>query len=260
MLLEDKIAVIYGGGGAVGAAVARTFAAEGARVFLAGRTLAKLEAVAEEISPAGGPADIAEVDALDEQAVDAHVRDIVARAGESTSCSTRSACTTSRAHRCSTCPWPISPCPSTSRLRTQFLTARAVARQMVEQRSGVIMTITAEPTPAPNIGGFLPACAVVEALWRGFATELGPHGIRTVVLRSAGSPDSPAVQEVFKLHTGAAGDSTEAIQAQWGGGTLLNRLPLLADVANAAALLASDRAGAITATLANVTCGAYVDV
>jgi NAD(P)-dependent dehydrogenase (short-subunit alcohol dehydrogenase family) len=54
VLLENKNAVIYGGGGSIGGAVARAFAREGARVFLAGRTRAKLERVADEIRSAGG--------------------------------------------------------------------------------------------------------------------------------------------------------------------------------------------------------------
>ena len=48
MLLKNKNAVIYGGGGAIGGAVARVFAREGARVFLAGRTLQSLEEVADD--------------------------------------------------------------------------------------------------------------------------------------------------------------------------------------------------------------------
>jgi NADP-dependent 3-hydroxy acid dehydrogenase YdfG len=72
VLLENKNAVIYGGGGSIGGAVARAFAREGARVFLAGRTAAKLEAVAGQIRSAGGAAETAEVDALDEHAVDEH--------------------------------------------------------------------------------------------------------------------------------------------------------------------------------------------
>ena len=37
MLLEDKVAVVHGGGGSIGSAAARVFAREGARLFLAGR-------------------------------------------------------------------------------------------------------------------------------------------------------------------------------------------------------------------------------
>ena len=81
MLLENKNAVIYGAGGSIGGAVARAFAREGARVFLAGRTPATLEAVAQEIRSAGGRADAAQVDALDERAVDEHADAVAADAG-----------------------------------------------------------------------------------------------------------------------------------------------------------------------------------
>src|ERR671917_2380325 len=81
MLLEDKNAVVYGGGGKVGGAVARAFAREGARVFLAGRTLATLDAVSEGIRSAGGVAETAQVDALDETAVDEHADAVAASAG-----------------------------------------------------------------------------------------------------------------------------------------------------------------------------------
>jgi len=72
MLLKNKNAVIYGGGGAI----ARAFAREGARVFLAGRTLAKLDGVAKDISAAGGVAETAQVDALDEQSVEKHIAEV----------------------------------------------------------------------------------------------------------------------------------------------------------------------------------------
>ena len=82
MLLEHKVAVIYGAGGSIGGAVARAFAREGARVFLAGRTQAKLDKVADEIRSNGGVADTAVVDALDERAVDAYVDAVVEQAGQ----------------------------------------------------------------------------------------------------------------------------------------------------------------------------------
>src|SRR5215207_7134732 len=78
MMLEDKTALIYGGGGAIGGAVARAFAGAGAHVFLAGRTRARLEAVANDI---GDAADVAEVDALDERAVAEHADAVAAEAG-----------------------------------------------------------------------------------------------------------------------------------------------------------------------------------
>jgi NAD(P)-dependent dehydrogenase (short-subunit alcohol dehydrogenase family) len=82
VLLEDKNAVIYGGGGKVGGVVARAFAREGARVFLASRTLESLEEVAGQIRSAGRVADTAQVDALDERAVDEHLEQAKAAAGD----------------------------------------------------------------------------------------------------------------------------------------------------------------------------------
>jgi 3-oxoacyl-[acyl-carrier protein] reductase len=81
VLLDDKTAVIYGAGGSIGGAVARAFAREGARVFLAGRTRGKLDAVADEIRSDGGSAVADVVDALDEQAVDTYVDSVAERAG-----------------------------------------------------------------------------------------------------------------------------------------------------------------------------------
>ena len=71
-LLENKVAVVYGGGGIIGGAVARALASEGARVFLAGRRRESLDAVARRISQAGGFATVAVADALDEAAVERH--------------------------------------------------------------------------------------------------------------------------------------------------------------------------------------------
>ncbi len=101
--------------------------------------------------------------------------------------------------------------------------------------------------------------AAIEGLCRQLAGELGPLGIRVVCLRSAGSPDAPGVQEAFELHGMQTGSSGEAFGADLAQRTLLKRLPKLAEVANAAALMASDWASAMTGTVANVTCGEIVD-
>ncbi|MCA1570388.1 MAG: SDR family NAD(P)-dependent oxidoreductase, partial [Chloroflexi bacterium] len=81
MLLENKNAVVYGAGGSVGGAVARAFAREGAKVFLTGRTRDRLEAVAEEIAAAGGEAEVAEVDALDRNVIEAHAASVAEAGG-----------------------------------------------------------------------------------------------------------------------------------------------------------------------------------
>jgi 3-oxoacyl-[acyl-carrier protein] reductase len=82
MLLEHKNAIVYGGGGSVGGAVARAFAREGAKVFLAGRTHGSLEEVAKEIAAVGGVVETAQVDALDEVAVEEHADAVAEKAGK----------------------------------------------------------------------------------------------------------------------------------------------------------------------------------
>jgi NAD(P)-dependent dehydrogenase (short-subunit alcohol dehydrogenase family) len=81
MMLQNKVAVIYGAGGAIGSAVARASAREGAKLFLTGRRRAPVAVVAKDVVSAGGSAEAAEVDALDEQAVDKHLQSVIDNAG-----------------------------------------------------------------------------------------------------------------------------------------------------------------------------------
>jgi 3-oxoacyl-[acyl-carrier protein] reductase len=261
MLLENKNAVIYGGGGSVGGAVARAFAREGAKVFLAGRTLESLEEVAQEITASGGVAETAQVDALDEEAVEEHIGKVAETTGRIDILFNAIGMQDVQGTPLHEMSLEDFARPITIATRTQFLTARAVAQRMIRQGSGVILTITAGPArkAVPNVGGFDAACAAIEGLWRTFAAELGPYGIRLVVVASAGSPDTPDVQEMLKLHAKAAGTSLEEYLADAGSDTLLGRLPTLAEVADIATLMASDRASAMTGTIANVTCGSVVD-
>jgi NAD(P)-dependent dehydrogenase (short-subunit alcohol dehydrogenase family) len=261
MLLDNKIAVVYGAGGSVGGAVARAFAAEGARLFLAGRTLDKLQAVALEISSHGGTAACAPVDALAPQEVEAHISAVAGEAGRIDILFNAIGMQDIQGRPLVEMPLDDFLRPIMVGARTQFATACAAAKVMIKQRSGVIMTITAGPArrALPNVGGFDAACATIEALWRTLAAELGPSGIRLVVVGSAGSPDSPDVQATIKLHAKASGKSYADVEAEFGTQTLLKRLPKVAEVARTAVLHASDYASAMTAVIANATCGYIVD-
>jgi 3-oxoacyl-[acyl-carrier protein] reductase len=253
MLLHDKVAVVYGAGGAIGGAVARAFGAEGAQVFLTGRSLAPVQAVAEEIVAAGGSAEAAKVDALDEAAVDQHIDQVAEQAGR-----IDVSFNAIGIHAVQGTPltelalsdfaYPISTWPA-----TQFLTARAAARHMVGKRNGVIITLTASPArlAIPGAGGFGVACAAIEALTRTLAAELGPQGVRVVGLQPHRIGDSGASAD-------PRSDDAEFRKALEDM-TLLKRLPTLAEVANTAVFLASDRAGVMTGTVANLTGGMSVD-
>lgn len=261
MLLAGKVAVIYGGGGAIGGAVARAFAAEGARVFLAGRSLAKLSAVADDIRADGGVCDAAEVDALDADSVERHAEEVVrAGGGIDISFNAIDLGDAQGAPLVEMRPEHFA-LPIITAMRTHFLTGTAAARHMAPRRSGVILAITAQVArkPYPEIGGFGVACAAIEAFCRQLAAEVGPHGIRVVCLRSAGSPDAPGVDAAWRRLAANAGVSREVWEADIADRTMLKRLPKLAEVASAAVLMASDRASAITAAVANLTCGEIAD-
>src|SRR4051794_11537697 len=128
MLLENKHAVIYGGGGSIGGAVARAFAREGAVVHLAGRTLERLEAV-------GIDADCAVVDALDERAVDEHARSLE-RIDISFNAITHGDVQGTRIDQMDVEDYVA---PVATAVRTNFLTARAAARKMIEQGDGGVI-------------------------------------------------------------------------------------------------------------------------
>jgi 3-oxoacyl-[acyl-carrier protein] reductase len=251
MLLENKNAVIYGGGGAIGGAVARAFAGEGARVFLAGRTLATLEAVAEEIRSAGGVAETAEVDALDETAVDEHADAVAASAGGIDI--SFSLISHGDVHGTPLAEMPLEDFerPVRNAVRTMFLTSRAAARRMIKQGSGVILAFGGSGDPMGDyyIGGTQVAFDAIESMRRQLAAELGRHGVRSVTLRTGGVPES--------LPQGIVG--REAIAAGIEQATMLGRGATLEDVGHAAAFVASDRARTMTAATVNISWGALVD-
>jgi 3-oxoacyl-[acyl-carrier protein] reductase len=258
MLLTDKVALVYGASGSVGGAVARAFAREGASVYLAGRRQEPLDAVAREIRANGGAAKVGTVDAADELAVEAHAADLVEHAGRIDILFNAIGLQDVQGAPLTEMPVESFTRPVEVAARTQFLTARAVGRRMAQQGNGVLLTITAEPTPVEKLGGFGAACGAIEGLWRGLAVELGPYGVRANVIRSAGSRDAPGVQAAIVIHAGDA--PSEHPAREFGSDTPLRRAALLAEVADLAAMLASDRASAMTAALVNVTCGAYIDV
>jgi NAD(P)-dependent dehydrogenase (short-subunit alcohol dehydrogenase family) len=243
--------VIYGAGGAIGGAVACAFAREGAKVHLAGRTLGSLEEVAEEIRSAGGMAETARVDAIEETAVDQHADAVAASAGgidiSFNLISVRDVQGTPLAEM----PLGDFERPVMTAVRTQFLTSRAAARHMISQGSGVILFFGGygDPVPEYYIGGFQVALNAIESLRRQLASELGPHGIRAVTLQTGGVPET--IPDSF--------EGREVITEGIVGQTMLGRAATLDDVGNAAAFAASDHARTMTATALNISCGAIVD-
>jgi NAD(P)-dependent dehydrogenase (short-subunit alcohol dehydrogenase family) len=263
MMLKDKVAVIYGAGGGIGGAVARAFAREGARLFLTGRNLAPVEAVAKEIVAAGGWAEAAKVDAVDEQAVDEHLQSVIDKAGR-VDISFNAVGNPNR-NRLGVPLVELSveqfSLPITTFATSYFLTARLAARRMVANKSGVIMTATALPsrTGTPLVGGYGPAQAAKEALTRDLSAELAPLGIRVVGLRPHGIPETRSLKEVFELRGKASGMTWEQFQEMLASRTHTRRLSTLEEMANMAVFMASDQASGMTGTTVNLAMGSLDD-
>jgi NAD(P)-dependent dehydrogenase (short-subunit alcohol dehydrogenase family) len=263
MLLKDKVAVIYGAGGAIGGAVARAFAREGATVFLTGRLRAPVEAVATDIVAAGGSAEAAEVDAVDEQAVDTHLQSVIDKAGRVDISFNAVGIPDAKVLGVPLVELDVEQfsLAITTYTRSYFLTARLAARRMVANRSGVIMTVTAlsSRTGIPLQGGYGPAQAAKEALTRALSAELAPQGIRVVGLRPQGMPETGTLKEAFQPRAKALGMTWEQWQELLATRTHARRLMTLAELANVAVFMASDQASGMTGTTVNLTMGSLDD-
>ena len=248
MLLENKNAVVYGGGGTIGGAVSRAFAREGATVHLAGRTVSTLQRVADDIRAAGGKVEVAQVDAFEADQVDEHA-DSVAAGGGSLDVSVN---LISHPDHMGTpavrMRYEDFEEPVTRRLRTMWITSRAAARHMVEQGSGVILAYGGYGDPVPNYGGFQVSFGAVEAFRRTLARELGPKGIRVITLQTGGIPEGIPDER-----------TRSAVEKSIAERTMLGRAATLADVGNAAVFAASDWSRALTGTKLNITCGSVPD-
>jgi len=260
MSLVGKNAVIYGAGGGLGSGIARAFASRGARVFLTGRTKQKLDAVAAEITSAGGRAEVAVVDALDEQAVAAHAEAVVAEAGSidvSLNLITRG----------DVQGIPLVDMDTADLLRavnvglsTNFITSKVAARQMIKQGSGVVLALNSGSSHgSPMMGSTGPADSAIDTFVRNLAREVGPHGVRVVGIWTAGVPETLTPERIgmvngeLRLDEAAIKGLLDRLDSM----RMLRRSPSLAQVADAVAFLASDAAAAITGTFVNVTGGMF---
>jgi NAD(P)-dependent dehydrogenase (short-subunit alcohol dehydrogenase family) len=262
-LLQNKRTVIFGAGGAVGMAVAREFAAQGATVFLSGRRLAAISQVAASIHQDGGVASAAEVDALDEQAVNTYLDRVAHEGSIDILLNAVGPQPEDYGNGSNTLELPLEQflLPLSTLVPSQFITARAAARHMVRQHSGVILFVTAglQMTKTPNVTAIGAAFGAMEALVRCLATDLGPAGVRVIGIRSGPMVETRTIQQGIERAGNAMGVSKAQIISQFEQAALLKRTSTAADIARVAAFLASNGAQAITGELVNASSGRIID-
>jgi NAD(P)-dependent dehydrogenase (short-subunit alcohol dehydrogenase family) len=262
MMLTNKVAVVYGAGAAIGGAVAREFAREGARVFLTGHQRAQVDVIAKEIGSAGGDAEAAEVDALDEKAIQDHLRFVVDQAGRVDISFNAVGIPDANIlgipfEKLTLEQFAL---PIAAYTTSYFLTARAAVKHMLPNKSGVVMTLSGIPgrLGTPTNGGYGPAQAAKEQLTRDLSCEFGRQGIRVVCLRPHGIPETSSLKEVFEIK-GKHGMSWEQFTGMLAGTAHTKRVMKLEEVASVAAFVASDKASGLTGTTINLTMGVVDD-
>src|SRR6266700_3572503 len=219
-ILKNKTAVVYGAG-SIGRAVTLAFAQAGATVFVADHhegTLKKLVDMQIQTE---------RLDVLDEEAVAAFLKTVVQKTGHV----------------------DISFC-ATSTHKPGGEQGAALTELRYEDFSMPLIDYTKATF---NTAGFGPAWAAVEAMLRLLAAELGPYGVRTVCLHSAGSEG--AVDKTLAVSNPELDTRTEQWGERWMSRNLLGRGPTLEEVGNMAVFLASDLAGATTGTTVSLTAG-----
>ena len=261
--LRDKVAIIYGAAGAIGSTAARAFAQEGARVFLTGRSISKLNKVAQEISSAGLDTEVAEVDSLDEQGVNYRLEKIFEKTGRIDISFNAIGIPLQGIEGIPLVELTAERflLPISTYIKSQFITAKAAGRLMIPRKSGVILFHTPDPVrvAAPLMGGMSPAWSAMEALSRNLSVELAPSGIRTVCIRTTALPETETITISFGLHAQASGMTSQQLQGFLENMTHKKRLTTLADFADALVFAASDQSSGMTGAVLNMTGGKISD-
>ncbi|HEU4422616.1 MAG TPA: SDR family oxidoreductase [Pilimelia sp.] len=262
-MLTNRTGLIFAATGAIAAAVARRAAAQGARVYLSARDKSRLDAIAAEVTAAGGTAVVDVVDATDPDAVRTYVDRVADTAGRidfvfngiGLRCAAAGYATPSTSLDPALFRQPLDViCGST------FLTAREAARHMTRQGGGAVVTLSASLSGSfvPHMAGITAACGAIEALTRTLAAEYGPHGVRVNCVRAAGMPETRTIQETSARMLATLGLDPATTPPPGLTGNALGRPVTVAETAATACYLASDAASGVTGQIVNVCAGQLV--
>lgn len=257
MLLNGKNALVFAATGAIASETARTFAREGAHVWISGRDAARLAALADQIKADGGQADWEVVDAADQVSVDGYVNRLAGKTQLDVVFNGIGARPATLSY-----PAPVEKLdmenfmkPFTLILGSQYLTARAAGLQMVKQgKGGAIVTLSATLSgmAAAFMSNLSATCSAIEGLTRALAGEFGPAGIRVNCVRGSAMPETTTIQETFAGQTELLGQPPQLSLPP------LRRPITVAETAATAAYLASEYASGMTGQIVTVCAGAFV--
>ncbi|CAN5858683.1 SDR family oxidoreductase [soil metagenome] len=263
MLLKDKTAVVFGAGGAIGSQVAEIFSREGATLFLSGIHIDRINSIASRLKNKTDHKNnvyVDEIDALNEKSINIYFENIINQPDKMDIVFNATGIQPIDGHYgkpATELSYDKFLLPLMAHTGTQFLTARAAAKHMIPQGSGVILTLSASvgQRPTPFMAGIASACAAIEGMTRSLAAEFGPKGIRVICLRPSAMPETRTIRQTYTANAQTMGITKEKLTAIIQESTLLKHSVTLTETAEIAAFLVSDRATALTGQTVDVSCG-----
>ena len=261
-MLKDKIAVVFAASGAISGAVAKAFAANGAKLYLVARNLGKMEALITEFQSSGLPFELFEAGGMDEVAIEEVFKAVTAKEkrldivfngiGARPSESDYGTSTL-------TIPFEQFIKPVNLHLGSQFLTSRIAAKHMIQTDSqGTILTLSASLSrlKVPFMSGVTASCCAVEGLTRVMAAEFGRAGIKVICINPTGMGETRTIQETSMECAKTMGLSMEEYGKMMSGtGSFLGKHLSLNDMAKVAAFLVSDAGAAFNSHVVDVDFG-----
>jgi NAD(P)-dependent dehydrogenase (short-subunit alcohol dehydrogenase family) len=258
MKLQDKVALITGGGKGIGRATALLFAKEGAKVVVNGTDQEAIEAVTKEINDGGGQAFAHQADIADEELVKQMVDISLKEFGKIDILINNSGIA-----------GPTAPLVNVNRddwdrtlavnLTGAMLCAKYALPGMIERQSGAIINITS----VAGLGGYAlrsPYCAskwAMIGLTKTIALEVGQFGITSNAI-APGPVRGPRIEGVIRNRAQEMGRSFEEVEREYTGMTTLKRMVENEDIAAMALFLASDEGRNITGEVINISSGMRV--
>ncbi|MCA9912526.1 MAG: SDR family oxidoreductase [Anaerolineae bacterium] len=255
MLLENKNILVFAATGAIAGEAARSFAAEGAHVYISRRNQDALETLTAEIQAAGGAVDWAVVDATDAEAVEAYVAEIAQTAGAIHGVFNGIGGRPIDLHY----PQPSDSLalaqfmvPMERIVGSQFITSRTAANYMAEGGAIVTLSATLSGMTAPAMAGISAACGAIEAMTRSLAGEYGMKNIRVNCVRGSGMPETRTIQETVAGQIALTGEPPKMNVPPIG------RPITVSETISAAAFLMSDQSSGMTGQVITVCGGVFV--